>query len=358
MAFFIFLGCISNAPSDQEKIKIGVIIPLTGDAAMWGKNAKNGIELAYDNLDSETKNKIQLIFEDDQCNGQAGVTAANKLITIDKAKFIVGTVCSSVTLSIAPITESNKALLFSSCSSNPKITNAGDFVFRNFVSDIYEGSVIAEHAKSSFSLNKIAVIYLNNDYCTGLKDVFKKKFESLGGTIITIESFEQNSKDFRTQLSKIKAADPDGIYVDSNPEEQPIILNQIKELGIEKIILANSASTEGNDALFTVSKGASEGVMFVSLAWKDPDWFVEQYKNKYAETPGICSDTTYDALNLVVDAIKQCGKDTACVKDKLYEVKDYNGVAGITTFDQYGDIAEKPYVLKTIKNGKFVEYKK
>jgi branched-chain amino acid transport system substrate-binding protein len=247
--------------------------------------------------------------------------------------------------------------MFSPCSSNPKVTQAGDYVFRNWPSDNYEGSLLAENAKNNLGVNKVAILYINNDYGVGLKDVFKAKFESFGGTVAVVESFDPNDKDFRTQLIKIKQAGADAIYVDSNPEEQPLVLNQIKQMGIKKIILGNGPSTETQD-LLQKAKSAAEGMYFVSAAWKNPDWFKEQYKAKYGQDPAICSDVSYDALTLVALAIDKCGVDTACARDNLYQVKDYDGVAGKTTLDSNGDVVGKDFILKVIKNGQFVPYQK
>ena len=351
-----YYGAKPATPAETGPIRIGVSAPLTGDASLWGTESKNGIELALAKLDPKIKDRIQLIYEDSKCDAKTGVDVANKLVNVDKVKYITGEICSSVVLATLPITEPNKVLMMSPGASSPAITGAGKYFFRTWPSDTYEGNVLADFAKNKLNLNKIAILSINNDYGVGLRDVFKSKLESLGGQVVAVESFDPSAKDFRTQLAKIKASNPEAIYLDSNPEEMPLVLKQIREMKLTQKLLANGPSVDGNTTIAKTGKNLADGVFYAYPAWKNPDWFLADYRAKYNKEPGIAADTSYDAFNLVVTVIEKCGNDTNCAKSELAKTKDYQGAAGNTTFDSNGDVVGKNFMLKIVKGEQFVPY--
>lgn len=216
------LGCAKK----EKEIKIGAILPLTGDAAKYGESAKRAIDLAVEEINSTggiKGSKIKVIYEDDQALPEKGVSAIQKLITVDKVHVVIGAMPSSVTLAMAPIAEKNKVVLFSPASSNPKITEAGDYIFRNDVSDIFEGGKMADETWQRLKFRKAAVLYINNDYGVGIKDVFVYRFTVLGGEIVATENFEQGTTDFRTQLTKIKQGNPEAVYIVGYKEQIQIL---------------------------------------------------------------------------------------------------------------------------------------
>ena len=201
--------------SNQSEVKVGAILPLSGEAATYGKSARQGIEIGLDlarKLDPKSP-KIVVAYEDTQADPKLGVAAFQKLANIEKVKVVIGDMASSVTLAVAPVAEKDKVVLISPASSAPKITEAGDYIFRTAYSDVYEGKVLARYAVSELKLKSLAVLYINNDYGIGFKDEFEKTVKSLGSKIVSQESFAQGATDFRTQLTKIKAASPEGIVV-------------------------------------------------------------------------------------------------------------------------------------------------
>jgi len=351
-----YFGTKPTVPAETGSIKIGVSAPLTGDASLWGIESKNGLELALSKLDPKIKDRIQLVVEDSKCDAKTGVDVANKLVNVDKVKYITGEICSSVVLATLPITESNKILMMSPGASSPAITGAGKYFFRTWPSDNYEGGVLADFAKNKLNLSKIAIFSINNDYGVGLRDVFKDKFESIGGQIVAMESFDPSDKDFKTQLAKIKAANPEAIYLDSNPEQMPLVLKQIREMKLVQKLLANGPSTDGNTAIAKAGKNLADGVLYASPAWKNPDSFLSDYKAMFNKEPGIAADTSYDAFNLLIKAVEKCGNDTGCARDELAKTKDYKGAAGNTTFDSKGDVIGKNFMLKVVKGELFVPY--
>lgn len=354
-------GLILGCAKEEKDIIIGAVLPLTGDAAMYGESAKRAIGLAVEEINMAggiDGRKVRIIYEDDQALPDKGVSAFQKLITVDRVPVVIGAMPSSVTLAIAPIAEKNKIVLFSPASSNPKITEAGDYIFRNDVSDVFEGEKMAEEAWQRLGLKKIAVLYINNDYGVGIKDVFTQKFKALGGEITGLETFEQRATDFRSQLTKIKKTGPEAVYV-VGYKEQIQILKQYKELGIKAQILA-TIMLEDPEIIQNVGD-AAEGAIYTYRAYnpeseeREVQEFVRNFKAKYGVEPDNWAAQSYDALRIVALAIERGGYDSEGIKKALYGIKAFPGVSGLTTFDENGDVI-KPISLKIVKDGVFKNY--
>ncbi|MFZ3091499.1 MAG: ABC transporter substrate-binding protein [Nitrospirota bacterium] len=185
---------------EEKEIKIGAILPLTGDAAKWGNNTKNGIDLAVEKVNNAggiNGRKLKILYEDTQGTPKNGVAAIQKLITIEKVPAVIDDSMSTVTLAMSPIAEKSKVVLLATGATAPKISEAGDYIFRIWNSDDLEGKVSAKFVYDDLKLYNAAILYINNDYGNGLESVFKKAFEKLGGRIISSESFGQGDTDFR-----------------------------------------------------------------------------------------------------------------------------------------------------------------
>jgi len=348
---------------EPEEIKIGAILPLTGKAGKYGEDAKLGIDLALNELHLQNGingKKINVIYEDNQSSPQQSVSAIRKLISFEKVPAIIGPMTSSATLAVAPIAEQNHMVLLSPAASAPALTEAGDYIFRNELSDAYGGTAQARLTWNKLNIKKVAILYINNDYGLGVKDAFLKTFTNLGCKVVDIESFEPNATDFRTQLTRIKQKSPEAIFIISYKESIPI-LKQIKEIGI-KVQLLSTPVFEDKEVLEKVGKLA-EGVIYVYYGGFNPQSsnervrkFVEAFKKKYGRDPGYYSALAYDAMKILVLAIKNGGYKSEGIKNSLYEIKDFPGITGKATFDVNGDVV-KPVILKTVKNGKFAKWK-
>lgn len=349
----------TSSSAESRPITIGAVLCLTGSGAEYGKDAERGIMLAVDELNSQggiSGRRVRVLVEDDQTQPRVAVSAAEKLISVNDVKVIIGAVTSSSHLAIAPIADREQVVIISPGASNPSITDAGDFVFRNWISDELEGSRMAEYVYSQ-GVRSAAVLYINNDYGVGLKDVFTRRFGELGGKLPVIESYEQDATDFRTQLTKIASSHPDIIYLPGYYKELAGILNQSVELGI-KIPMRSVVCFEDPKLLELAGKNA-EGVIY-SSPYFDPEAadtlvraFVNAFKRRYDRIPGIFAAHAYDATRIIADAIRNSGYSGPQIRDALYHVKDYPGVSGATTFDQNGDVVKK-VAIKTVRNGQFV----
>jgi branched-chain amino acid transport system substrate-binding protein len=362
VAIFIIttLGC-KQVP---KEIKIGAVLPLTGDVAVWGNNTKEGIDLAVERINatgSVDGKKIKIIYEDSEAKPEKGVTAINKLITVDRAPALIDNSISSVTLAMAPIAEKNHMVILATGATAPKITDAGDYIFRIWNSDAEEGAVTAKYVYEKLGLKKAAVLYVNNDYGKGLNEVFNKEFSGKGGEILISQPFEQSETDFRTQLTKIKKVNPDAIYLVGYPREVPQCLKQMKELGLNVKVLSTVAFEDPN--IIKIAKSAAEGVIYpfpVTPTEEDSAVriFLTAYRSKYSKEPGITCDVGYDAVNMLALAIKlSSGYNGDDIQKGLMMIKNFHGASGIMEFDKNGDV-HKPMGMKIVKDGKFVWYAK
>lgn len=353
---FLFFSCSSGdkengTSDDKEVIKIGVIMPQTGPVSEPGKNALNGIRLAFDNYNKSAKVKVKLIVEDSKSNPKDGVTAINKLINSDNAKIIIGDIMSSVFLAAAPIAEQNQVIFFSPGASSPEVRNAGDYIFRNYLSDDFDGKVMANYIIKEKKINNIAIISVNNDYGIGVSKTFKQEVEKLGGRLIFNEQYEQGSKDFKTLLIKLKATNFDAIYMVCNPNESGYLVKQIKELGIKTDLFGN-LSFENNEFI-NIAKGTFDEIVFsapyfdLNVEKNSIKKFKKSYEKKYNITPDVASALGYDVAIILLEALQNSKYKVEDIKTSLYNIKNFDGITGRTSFDEKGDVL-KDIQIKTI----------
>ncbi|HLC72643.1 MAG TPA: ABC transporter substrate-binding protein, partial [Candidatus Nanoarchaeia archaeon] len=268
----------------------------------------------------------------------------------DKVTAIVGGLCSSETMAIAPVAEQQKVILFSYCSSSPGVTSAGDYVFRTYPSDAFQGVYAANMAQDKLNAKNVAILYCLSDWCVGIKDVFKKTFTAADGKIVAEEGYEQTTNDLKTQLSKIKEKNPDLIYFVGYTEASIIGLKQMKELDMDVQTLGADAWEDAN--IWTDTGAAGEGKMWTVVSSEISDTFKAKMQTIGVNEVTLCSPQSYDATMILTNAMKKVGTDTTKIKDELYKVKDYQGVSGVISFDSNGDLASASYVTKVVKEGK------
>ena len=343
----------------KEAIKIGAALSLTGKAAYYGEQTKNGLELAIEKIKEENYPfELELIYEDTQSDATPAVSAINKLIDIDKAKLIIGPIRSSDVLAAAPIAEKNRVVLFITVASTDEITQAGDYIFRNRETSAPHGKRMAEFLINK-GIRRVAVFSSKSPNSIGYRKFFMDNFKQLGGQIVLFAEYDEKNNDFRTDISKVKNSGAEAFYVvPTLGKDGGLMTKQIRELGYKQLITTNPVpeSTE-----FLETSGIySEGVVFTSPAFDIDDPDIQDYRTSYKMAYGKESDfvsaNAYDAMRIIAEAIKTCKSDNSeCIKDYLYKVKDYPGVGGLTSFDQNGDVV-KLVIIKTVKNGQFVKY--
>ena len=347
--------------ADVASIKVGEIASLTGKEAAFGQSSHKGTLLAVEELNAAggvLGRPIDLVTEDNQSKAGESATAARKLISRDRVTALLGEVASSRSLEIAPIAQSSKIPMISPASTNPKVTAIGNYVFRVCFIDPYQGTVMAKFAKSELHLKKVAVLTsVSSAYSVGLAKYFKERFTADGGDIAIEQKYSEGDKDFRSQLTAIKAASVEGVFVPGYYSEAALIAKQARELGLTVPLFGG----DGWEApqLLEIGGAAMEG-NYYSTHYSPEDnapavqGFVKRFKARFGgETSDAMAALGYDSAVFLADGIKRAGvTDPAAVRDALAATKDFAGVTGHTEIDANRN-ATKAAVIVTIKDGRF-----
>jgi len=356
-------GCKKEDPQTKE-IKIGAILPLTGDNAVYGVAIKNGIELGIAEINKNggiRGKKTTVLFEDDRAEPSQTISAYKKLTQVNRVPLILGGVFSASSLAIAPLAQRDNVVLLSPTSSSVDLTSAGPWFFRIYPSDTYDGVFLANFAFNDLKAKSAAILYLQVSSTTAIAKVFEKKFSALGGNIILSEGHAEGTTDFRGTLTRLKDIEFDIIFLPSYLKEMAIILRQAKELGIGKQFL--SISTFNDTKILDLAGDAAEGVLF-STPYFDPSSpdeltqsFNKSYEARFGDQPNVWAGYGYDVVRVAAKAIEKAkSNEPAAIREALSQVSDLLGVTGTVTFDANGDVSKELKVLR-VKGGKFVPHK-
>jgi len=337
----------------EETYKIGALLPLTGNIGEYGERVRKGIELAKEEIKDL---KVEVVYEDTQGVPRVGINGAKKLVDVDKAKYIIGAVSSSVTLAVEPITTKNKVLLFSPASSSPKLSGISPYFVRNWPSDDLEARAMAKYAYENLGIKNVVIFFVENDYGLGLKDTFQKTFEALGGKVLGAERYPLNNVDFRAFISKYKDkfSEIDAFYVGGYHREMASFVKQLRELGYKGTILAatNFSVPEAIELAGKYAEGVYVSTPHVDFSKGKAQAFYQKFKEKYGYEPSQFEANGYDALMLIVEGIKKYGYgETLKVADYIRSLKNYEGAGGIMSFTKEGNVI-KPIAIKVVKDGK------
>lgn len=341
--------------SESDVIKIGYFGPFTGPVAGdTGADIANGFKMAASEKSIAGGKKIEVIYEDDACDPKKAIDAVNKLVNVDKVKILVSGVCSGSTLAAAPIAEKNKIILLTPVSTSPKITDAGDYVFRTSASSIYTAEA-ASKLINSLGYTKVGILFEVADFTVGWKDSFVKRFESESSNrIMGAESVASKDTDVKIQLLRLAQAKPDVIVMIMN---STVTVNQaVKQVHDLKI----NIPIVGNDYFgvrSVVTNSLAEGIYASIYKYDGKSLALQNLLKKYEEqfkaqpSTEIYPALAYDGYNVLFNAIDICKSDNPeCLKAELYKVKNYQGVSGTISIDKNGDTLRE-FTLKRIHNG-------
>lgn len=364
MSAVLLAGCGGQQSADV--IKLGANLEMTGGNATFGGSASNGAKLAIKQVNEKggvLGKKLDLVVADNKSEAAEAANAMQKLITQDKVVAVIAPIASSSVIAGAQVNTDNQVLAISPTASNPKVTvdpatgKVRDFLFRAAFIDPFQGSVMANFATKSLK-GKTAALYIDNssDYAKGLGQFFKETFEKNGGKIVSEEAYLAKDTDFKATLTKIKAANPDVLFVPGYYQEVGMIIKQARELGLMMPVLggdgwdsAKLPEIAGADALNNTFFANHYSPDDNSPAIKD---FVEAYKKEYGQVPDAFAALSYDATMMVIEAIKQANStDPVAIKDALAKTKDYQAVSGLITLNETHD-AVKSAVIIEMKDGK------
>ena len=349
----VLIGVLSNkAPANNtggNTFKIGAILPLTGPIASAGLSARQGIEKAV--ADLAVKN-IEVVFEDSQYDPKTSLAAYNKLKT-DSVDVIV-TFGTPSAMALTPLVNADKIPLMA-LTLAPAYESADDYTFRMIASANDTAEFAADFLTDKLGKKRIAVMYLTNDYGIGALSSFKKALGSRA-SIVAEDGSGTGVTDYRTQITKIKAAKPDAIYLAMAYKEAGVFVKQAKEFGINVPMLGDQPV----DSPEFISTGgtATEGTMVISPTIASNDKFKEEFNTKYNILPSYLSIKMYDSIKVLHDVATKCEKEIysgECIKNGLYATKDFPGLSFPIRYDNNGDINDQ-LVMRVVKNGVFVPY--
>ncbi len=349
-----------------DAIKVGSLNSMTGLNSTFGQSSDRGIRLAADEKNAAggvLGRPVEIATGDTESSPDKTPLAVLKLIEQDKVVAVLGEVASSRSIAAAPACQRAKIPLLSPASTNPKVTKLGNYIFRSCYVDDFQGVVISKFTAEELKLKKAAILTdVKNDYSVGLTHVLDADFPGRGGEIVARESYQAGDTNFKTQLTNIKAANPDIVFLPGYYTEVALIINQARELGLTCPFIGG----DGWDSDVTIKQGgqAVEGCYFVDHYFSgdtDPTVaeFVNKYKAKYdGQEPDAMAVLGYDAANILFDAIDRAKTSgEPALRNAIGETKDFPGVTGSITIGKDRN-AIKPAVVLEIKGGKYTMVKR
>ncbi len=348
---FALAGC---SKTSGDTIKIGGVAPLSGSVAVYGVECKNGIDLAVEEINAAggiAGKKVEFICEDDEGSPDKTVNAFKKLITKDGVKYVIGSLTSGCTQAITTLAQASKVIQIAPAATAPAITDAGNYIFRTCFIDPFQGTVGGKFAAENLKTKRAAVLCdSGNDYSVGLSENFQKAFMANGGEIVALESYSTGDKDFNAQLTKIKNAKPDVVYLPDYYGTVALIAKQLRAQGINTPIV-------GADGWDGLTANAGEEVLngYYSNHYAEDSTepavqnLVKSFKAKYNKAPNSFAVLGYDSVYILKDAIEAAGTfDVEKVRDAL-EKTDGNYVTGHITFDEKRNPVKSAVMIEFVK---------
>lgn len=354
----VYLAMLGSACSTKQEnapagIKIGVTFPLTGEMGAWGERAKNGALLGVKQVNSKRSgdDQFKLIMEDTKSLPATGVTIITKLINVDKVKFVIGDLSSGVTLAMAPIAEQAQVLLLAPGASSPNVRDAGEYIFRDWTSDDYDGSVLARAAKSELNAKTVAIFYQDNTYSEGLATAFKNEAAKISLNVIAPERIPGSAKNYRDIIEKYRNRSFDLIFLAAHSEQSAQFFKQAKEAGLKQIMVG-CVAIEGPEFL-KMYPGADD-IYYSSIPLapeRNPVFaeFAKKYKAEYGVLPDVAAAHAYDAVLLYDRVIPSAKTTVEQAKQSLLKLKNFPGATGIMSFDEKGDVKKPVVLMKYVK---------
>ncbi|MBU0635481.1 penicillin-binding protein activator [Candidatus Micrarchaeota archaeon] len=351
--FFLF-GCIETP--QEQKTKVGVLMPLTGFLSHVGQDTRHAIEMAFEDLGAS--NDIELVFEDEMCNATQALTAYRKLVDIDQVDFIIGPFCGQSAMSVLSFLNQQKIIAISPGAPDNELSQANDYFFRTRVPNKVETKKIVDFLIEK-GIIRVATYTAKNTFGESFKNSFIEQFTAQGGEIVFSEGSTDSQSEFRTEIIKIKETNPEAVFlVPASRQQMGIFVKQTKELDFFPLIVG-AAVTKQQD-LLDAAGNAADGIIYPytldqqNLFPKQEEIY-NRFLDRYNRPPTMEVLNGYDAFQILFTKIKECNANKECVRTKLNELKDFDGVTGLVSFDEFGD-SQVSLILKTIQNGEFIRY--
>jgi branched-chain amino acid transport system substrate-binding protein len=342
----------------EGEIVVGEYGSLTGGQATFGQSTHNGIMLAVDEINGAggvNNRKIRIITEDDQSKSEEAASAVTKLISQNNVIAVLGEVASSASLAAAPICQSNKVPMITPSSTNERVTQIGDYIFRMCFIDPYQGEAMANYLSKQLGMKRAAVLIdVKSDYSTGLSANFERVFITNGGQIVGKQSYAQGDSDFRSQLTTLKSTNPEVIFV-------PGYYNDIGQIAIQARDLGMNQPLAGGDGwespkLFEIGGKALDGCFYSNHYHVDDPApavreFVQKYQERFGAKPDSLAALAYDSTRVLADSIKRAGTtDGAKLRDAIAATKNFTGVTGMINLGPDRNPIGKKLAILEVRN--------
>jgi len=358
-----FLLVLSGCKPKGDELKIGVSAPLTGDISALGQSTRNAITLVQEEAAAGLvlggrQMRVRFIVEDDENKPESTATVFQKLISQDKVVAIIGSQSSKCSNAGAPIAEAARIPQVTPWSTNPNVTRGRKYIFRACFIDPFQGRVVAQFATGRLKARTAAVVFdVASDYNKGIAEVFRDEFTRLGGRIVGFETYNTKDTDFSAQLTKVKGANPEVLFLPNYFNEVPLQVQQARKLGLTATILGGDGWD--NPELVKLGGAVMDGAYFSNHYSPDADspvarTFIAKYTARFKAVPDAAAALTYDSARLLLQAVAAAGKaDPRAIRDALAATSGFQGVTGAISFAGTGDPVKGAVVIR-IEKGKFV----
>lgn len=362
--FVMIVGFALTSCEKRNEIKVAVAGPYTGSVAAFGEMIKRGAELKAKEINAAggvNGKTLTLIFEDDTGKEKEASLVAERIASNRQILAVVGHFNSSCSLAGKPIYKRAGIVELSPGSTNVNVAAGSDWTFRNIYRDDFQAAFAAKYIKNILgNIQRVAIFFDNDDYGQGLKDSFAAAAKELGLEIVGMEAYDRDNTDFKAQLTSIKAKQPDLIFLSGLYSQAGLIASQARETGIT----AQLFGADGVDSpdFLEIAGDAAEGTYVTTpFVFRSDDTKAQKMAIAFEEMHGVAPDTwaalTYDAVGMIAEAIETSGENRKAIRDHLASIdspeEGYNGITGLTYFDENGDCT-KPAYVKIVKDGQFV----
>lgn len=359
----IALALILPGCGKQTEVKFGVVLPLTGDSAVYGVPVKNGVELAYTNLQEskDFKYDLELDIRDSQSDPERAAALLEELFSGD-ALAALGGVTSDEALAMVDVADKYDRILLSPTASSPNLSGISKNFFRVFPSDFLEGSKMGNFATQDLELETVVVMAAESLYGRGIQEVFRSQFESFGGEVLEVIEYPPNTREFSGLVDRVITLNPQAVYIADFGNPTSLMVRELRDRGFKGRILTTSAFA--SPEVLVATGQAAEGIFLTQPVFErdsdDPQIqaFVSAYQEAYGEKPGLFAAHGYDALLVMARALERASRPTPPEFWKgMRGIRDFQGVTGTIQFTEKGDVQKYPRVY-LVENGVLVGYER
>jgi len=352
ISLLVFACWDKQSDTDSSDLVIGAYLSLTGTETSFSSSTRKGLEMAIDQINSQGGVKgrtLKLVIKDDKGNPEVAKQVVGELADQENVVAIIGQAASQLSLAAAPIAQKKQIPMISPSSTNPRVTEAGDYIFRVCFIDPFQGYVMAQFAHNHLKVGKVAILRdRKSEYSMGLAEYFSKTFSGLGGEIVAEEEFVAGDSDFREQLSHIRSVAPAAIFIPGYYPDVALIARQIRKMGLKAHLLGGDGWDSSK--LFEIAREAVNGSYFSSHFSSESSEpkvkeFVDLYRERYQERPDSFAAMAYDATHILARALAASKSTTRSeVRTQIAETKGFQGVTGTISLNSDRN-AEKPAVI-------------